>query len=70
MKIIEREFNAETNQTIDIERTATAQEIADFESNQEAITTIQEAIKVKEIAKAALLDRLGITAEEAKLLSL
>ena len=70
MKIIEREFNAETNQTLDIERNATAKEIADFQSNQEAIATMQEAIKVKEIAKAALLDRLSITAEEAKLLSL
>jgi hypothetical protein len=65
MKITEH--NALTGQTV--ERDATAEEIAQFELNEamEAERVTAEALKAE--AKAGLLDRLGITAEEAKLLS-
>jgi hypothetical protein len=63
-KIIE--INAETNEII--EREPNAAEIADFEQNKQnynaRVTT--EAAKAHE--RAALLERLGITEDEAKLL--
>ena len=68
MKIIERVFNIETNETIDTERTATPKEVADFKTNELEIAEIAAKIQAKEAAKTALLNRLGITAEEAALL--
>jgi hypothetical protein len=64
MKITEHD--ALTGETV--ERDATAGEIAQFELNEAA--NAQKAIEEdnKVIAKAALLEKLGITAEEAKLL--
>jgi len=58
--------NAETGE--EIERPMTAAEFKQYEieqANHEATLSEREA---KAIAKAALLDRLGITAEEAALL--
>jgi hypothetical protein len=49
-------------------RNATAEEIAAIEANQAAENARVAAQEEKATAKAALLDRLGITAEEAKLL--
>lgn len=61
-----REHNVETDEVIDREMTD-----AEFEAYEEA-RAIAEATKVeaeaKESAKAALLERLGITEDEAKLL--
>jgi hypothetical protein len=64
MKITEHD--ALTGETV--ERDATTEEIAQFESNEAA--NAQKAIEEdnKVIAKAALLEKLGITADEAKLL--
>ena len=64
------EFFALTNETI--ERDASADEIAQIEKDQNAeakrkADAIAEA-QAKATAKEALLDRLGITADEAKLL--
>lgn len=64
MKI--REHNVETGEII--ERDATAQELAQLKADATA-----EADRIKTLndditAKAALLNRLGITADEAKLL--
>ena len=64
MKI--KEVNAQTGE--EIVRDATDAEIAQREADALEAKRINEAIAAKEAAKAALLDRLGITADEAKLL--
>jgi hypothetical protein len=55
-----------------IERDLTADEKKQLKKDQDALAAIDDARKAeaaaKAEAKAALLDRLGITAEEAKLL--
>jgi hypothetical protein len=60
------EFNAETGETI--EREATAEEIAALENMRAKLAAIEADEAAKASAKEALLKRLGITAEEAKLL--
>jgi len=68
MKIIERTFDTTTGETIDIERDMTPIELAQHAidlANIEAETT---AKATKSAEKTALLQKLGITAEEAKLL--
>ena len=61
-----REHNVETGEVVD--REMTDQEVAIYEE-QLAIDEAKKADRVaKESAKAALLERLGITAEEAALL--
>jgi hypothetical protein len=68
MKIIERTFDAITGETTDIERDATAEEIA----ARDALIAEAEANAIvaaeKEAQKTALLEKLGITADEAALL--
>ena len=64
MKTIEH--NATTGQII--ERDLTEQEIAQIEIDAAESAAQKAAYEAKEAAKAALLDRLGMTAEEAKLL--
>lgn len=58
--------NVETGQ--ELEREMNAQELAQKTKDQEAFLARTEAIDAQVLAKAALLDRLGITADEAKLL--
>jgi hypothetical protein len=58
-----REHNAETNEVVD--RPMTAKEIADLEATQ---AELQDKIANEGKAKSALLKKLGITAEEARLL--
>jgi hypothetical protein len=64
MKI--REHNLETNEIID--RDATDKEIAEFESIVEKEKARAQAAAQAAAAKAALLAKLGITQDEAKLL--
>lgn len=64
MKITET--NGVTGETI--EREATAEEIAQFEADQAEAAEAITAAALKAEAKAGLLARLGITAEEAELL--
>lgn len=64
MKI--QEHNVETGEII--ERVATAAEIAIVKADEKAANAEPAAIAAKAAAKAALLDRLGITEEEASLL--
>lgn len=52
----------------EIEREMNAAEFAQYKADQEAQTLRQAETEAKAIAKAALLDRLGITDAEAKLL--
>jgi len=68
MKIIERIFNAETGETVDIERDETAAEKKEREISQKQAAIAKAETDAKNAEKQALLDRLGITADEAKLL--
>lgn len=68
MKIIERIYDATASKITEVERDATPQEIAEA---KEESTRIQAQIQAKaeaEAARAALLAKLGITEEEARLL--
>ena len=64
MKIAE--VNCETGEQII--RDATKAELAQAKLDAEAYAATQAEAETKAIAKAALLDKLGITADEAKLL--
>ena len=64
MKILEH--NVETGETI--EREATADEIKQMEADAANAGLAEQEQAAKESAKAALLERLGITADEAALL--
>ena len=68
MKRIEKEFNALTGEETITEREETAQEVAE----REAFTAKQAELTAEAEAKAAqrqaILDKLGLTADEAKLL--
>ena len=68
MKIIERIHNIETGETIDLERNLTANEIAERQESEARIKAMLNEQAGKEISKAALLAKLGITADEAALL--
>jgi hypothetical protein len=61
-----RIHNVETNEVID--REMNDQEFAEYEAEQTANVIAKAEAEAKATAKAALLTRLGITAEEAKLL--
>ena len=61
-----RIHNTETNEVID--REMNDAEFAQYELDQETYVAQQAEAEIKASAKAALLDKLGITAEEAKLL--
>jgi hypothetical protein len=60
------EINCETNETI--LRPMTAEEIAQVEKDHLDYLKKQEEAAAKEAARQALLDKLGITTDEAKLL--
>jgi hypothetical protein len=68
MKIIEKTHNIETGEIVDIERNETPDETKARLDNTKAIAIAKAEAEAKATAKAALLERLGITAEEAALL--
>ena len=68
MKITEKEFNVQTGEETITERDETAVEKKAREKAQADFIAEQAEAQAKATAKAALLDRLGITAEEAVLL--
>ena len=68
MKIIERTFDVVTGETIDVERTLSAKETADRQAALAQIEADANARSAKAAEKAALLAKLGITADEAALL--
>ena len=68
MKIIERIVNTETGETVDIERDMTAQELAEKEAVEAQMEAEQIAKAEAKAKRLALLEKLGITEEEAKLL--
>jgi predicted GIY-YIG superfamily endonuclease len=51
-----------------ITREMNAQELAQYEADKEANELLKAEAEAKAAQKAAMLDRLGITADEAKLL--
>jgi len=61
-----RIHNVETGEIID--REMTADEIKTHDANAAALKALEDANSEKASAKALLLERLGITAEEAALL--
>ena len=68
MKHIEKIFDVSTNQETTVERDFTADELAAYEADQAAQAAAEAEAAAKATAKAALLTKLGITEEEAKLL--
>lgn len=65
-KPIVRIHNLETNEIT--EREMTSAEIAEANAKTAEAVAKDEALEIQETLKAALLNRLGLTAEEAKLL--
>jgi ribosome assembly protein YihI (activator of Der GTPase) len=61
-----RIHNTETDEVID--REMTDAEFAEYEANQVAKATAQAEVDAKAEARQAILDRLGITADEAAIL--
>jgi hypothetical protein len=61
-----RIHNAETGEVIDREMNDI--EFAQYQADQKAMAIEKAEVKVKQDEKAALLERLGLTAEEAVLL--
>jgi hypothetical protein len=64
MKILEH--NVETGEVV--ERNATIEEIKQMEFNAQQQALLEQAKTTKAAARQAVLDRLGITAEEAQLI--
>ncbi len=68
MKIIEKEFNALTGEETITERDETAAEKKARETKEKEIAALQAEAEAKETARQAIADRLGLTADELKLL--
>lgn len=68
MKIIEKEFNIETGEEVITERDETPAERKRRLDIAEEIATIEAEAHAKATARAAILDRLGLTADEAAIL--
>lgn len=68
MKKIEKEFNLITGEETIIERDETAAEKKLREASEKEFALLQSEIEAKQAARQVILDRLGLTADEAKLL--
>jgi hypothetical protein len=68
MKIIEKDFNVITGEETITERDETAAETKARLDQAKKIAAEQSEAEAKATARAAILDRLGLTADEAKLL--
>jgi hypothetical protein len=68
MKITEKEFNALTGETTITERDETTQEQAKREALEAEFAARQAEAEAKAAQRQALLNRLGITEEEARIL--
>ncbi len=68
MKTIEKEFNIQTGEETVLERELTKQEIAKRKEIEKAQTEAHAEAEAKETARQAILDRLGLTADEAALI--
>ncbi len=65
-KLQVKDFNCATGE--EIVRDATAEEIAQIELDAANEATAKAEAEAKEVARQAILDRIGLTADEAKLL--
>lgn len=63
-----REHNVLTGEIIDFERDATPEEIASIKAEEERLAGLEAEREAKAAARQAILDRLGLTEEEAQLL--
>ena len=68
MKIIEKDFNIQTGEETITEREETAQEKAKREAWELEVAQIQAEAEAKAAQRQVILDRLGLTADEAQLL--
>jgi hypothetical protein len=68
MKITEKEFNALTGETTITERDETTQEQIAREAAEAEQLVRQAEAATKEAQRQVILDRLGLTSEEAKIL--
>jgi hypothetical protein len=68
MKTTEKIFDVNTGKETIIERELTAEEIAAHEQEQKLLAEAIKAKEEKERARQAILDKLGLTAEEATVL--
>ncbi len=68
MKIVEKDFNIQTGEEIITERDETATEKTKREAREAEFAAAQAEAEAKATARQAVLDRLGLTTEEAQLL--
>ena len=68
MKIIEKEFNLVTGEETITERDETTAEKKAREKAEADYALLQAEAEAKAIARQAVLDRLGLTSEEARLI--
>jgi hypothetical protein len=68
MKITEKIFNIETNEETIIEREETTAEKKSREKFEADMAKVQAEIEAKATARQAIADRLGLTADELKVL--
>jgi len=68
MKIIEKDFNIQTGEETVIERDETPQEQASRLEHESKVEAAQAEATAKAAQRQALLTRLGITEEEARIL--
>jgi hypothetical protein len=68
MKIIEKEFNCITGEETITERDETAAETKERLDRAKQIAAIQAEAQAKATARQAVLDRLGLTADELQVL--
>ena len=68
MKVIEKEFNVQTGEETITERDETAQEVANREAREAEQATRQAETTAKAAQRRAILEHLGITEEEARIL--
>lgn len=65
MKIIERTHDIETGKIVDIERQETAAEKNEREKREAEVAAIQAEAEAKVAARQTVLEKLGLTADEA-----
>ena len=68
MKITEKEFNVITGEETITERDATPKEIAEAQRLQTEAVERQAEAEAKAVTRQVILDRLGLTEEEARIL--
>jgi len=68
MKLTEKIYDITTGIETVVERELTKEELADKKSLADLISKLEAETQATAIAKSAILDRLGLTDDEAKLL--